>query len=143
MALASAALWAWSRDKPVAAGVFIGLGTAAKLYPVFLLVPLAILAIRTRRYASAGWATVAAALSWMTVNLPFAIAYHDGWWAFYKFSADRPAERSSVWAIAQDPRRRRREPGRRDVLGAARRGSRARRRRRRCWSSCGWGCARR
>jgi uncharacterized membrane protein len=99
MALASAALWAWSRDKPVAAGVFIGLGTAAKLYPVFLLVPLAILAIRTRRYASAGWATVAAALSWMTVNLPFAIAYHDGWWSFYKFSAERPAERSSAWAV--------------------------------------------
>ena len=39
MALASCALWAWSREKPVAAGVLIGLGTAAKLYPVFLLVP--------------------------------------------------------------------------------------------------------
>ena len=40
MAFASGALWAWSREKPVAAGVLIGLGTAAKLYPVFLLVPL-------------------------------------------------------------------------------------------------------
>ncbi len=99
MALASAALWAWSRDHPVAAGVFIGLGTAAKLYPVFLLVPLLVLAVRTRRYAPALWAAAAAATSWLTVNLPIAMAYHDGWWAFYKFSAERPAERSSAWAV--------------------------------------------
>ncbi len=99
MALASAALWAWSRDRPVAAGVFIGLGTAAKLYPVFLLVPLFVLAVRTRRYAPAVWAGVATAVAWLTVNLPVAMAYHDGWWAFYKFSTDRPAERSSAWAV--------------------------------------------
>ena len=98
MALASAALLAWARGKPVAAGVFIGLGTAAKLYPVFLLVPLFILAIRSRRYGPVVWAGVAAGLSWLTVNLPLAIAYHDGWWAFYKFSAERPAERSTGWA---------------------------------------------
>ena len=35
----------------------------------------------------------------MTVNAPFAIAYHDGWWAFYKYSEERPAERSSAWAV--------------------------------------------
>lgn len=99
MALASAALWAWSRDRPVATGVLVGLGTAAKLYPVFLLVPIAVLAIRTRRYAPAAWAVAAAAVSWLTVNLPIAMAYHHGWWAFYKFSADRPAERSSAWAV--------------------------------------------
>jgi uncharacterized membrane protein len=99
MALASAALWAWSRDRPVAAGVFIGLGTAAKLYPVFLLVPILVLAVRTRRYAPAAWACLGAAVSWLTTNLPIAMAYHDGWWSFYKFSADRPAERSSAWAV--------------------------------------------
>jgi uncharacterized membrane protein len=101
IALASAGLWAWSREKPVAAGVFIGLGTAAKLYPVFLLLPLVVLAIRTRRYASVVWAVVAAAVSWLTVNLPVAIAYHHGWWSFYQFSADRSAERSTIWAIVK------------------------------------------
>jgi uncharacterized membrane protein len=101
VALASCALWAWSRSKPVAAGVLIGLGTAAKLYPVFLLIPLAILAIRTRRYAPVVWAAIATAVSWLTVNLPVAVAYHDGWWAFYKFSDERPAERSSLWAIGK------------------------------------------
>ncbi len=101
MALTSGAIWAWARGRPVAAGVLIGLGTAAKLYPVFLLVPLAILAIRTRRRGGLAWATGAAALTWITVNVPVAMAYYDGWWKFYSFSIDRPTERSTVWAIAK------------------------------------------
>jgi uncharacterized membrane protein len=31
------ALWAWSRDRPVLTGAIVGLGIAAKLYPLFLL----------------------------------------------------------------------------------------------------------
>ena len=99
MMFASLALWAWSRQKPVAAGVMIGMGTAAKLYPVFLLIPLWILAIRTRRYSQAKWATAAAAISWCTINLPLALAYRHGWWEFYRFSEKRPTERSTFWAI--------------------------------------------
>ena len=99
MAFASCALWAWSREKPVLAGVMIGLGTAAKLYPVFLLVPLWILAVRTRRYGQAAWATAAAAVAWCAVNVPLALAYQHGWWQFYKFSNERSAERSTLWAI--------------------------------------------
>jgi len=99
MALASCALWAWARCRPVAAGVLLGLGTAAKLYPVFLLVPLWILAVRTRRYREVGWTTAAAAASWAAVNLPVALAYRHGWWEFYKFSKDRDTEASTIWYI--------------------------------------------
>ncbi|MDT4937266.1 MAG: hypothetical protein QOG80_937, partial [Pseudonocardiales bacterium] len=99
MALTSSAILAWARRKPVLAGVLIGLGTAAKLYPVFVLFAIWVLAVRTRRYASAGWATAAAALAWLAVNLPLAFAYHSGWTQFYRFSIDRPTERSTVWAI--------------------------------------------
>jgi uncharacterized membrane protein len=101
MALASAALWAWARDRPVLAGVMIGLGTAAKLYPIFLLVPLAILAVRTRRYAEPLWAGAAAGFAWCAANVPLAIAYHEGWWSFYKTSIERPTERSTIWAIVR------------------------------------------
>jgi uncharacterized membrane protein len=99
MSMASVAILAWSRRKPVLAGVFIGLGTAAKLYPVLLLFAIWILAIRTKRYAGAAWATLAAAVAWLAVNLPIALAYYDGWARFYRFSSDRPAERSTIWAI--------------------------------------------
>lgn len=101
IALTSAAIWAWARERPVAAGVLIGLGTAAKLYPVLLLVPIGILAIRTRRFAPAVWAAVAAAAAWLTVNVPIGLAYSHGWWEFYRFSEVRPAERSSIWAIGK------------------------------------------
>ena len=56
--------------------LLVGLGTAAKLYPVLLLVPLWLLAVRTRRFGGAGWATAAAVGSWLAVNVPLALAYH-------------------------------------------------------------------
>ncbi|MGI8680481.1 MAG: glycosyltransferase family 87 protein [Jatrophihabitans sp.] len=99
MAFASAALWAWARNRPVLAGALIGLGTAAKLYPVFLLVAIAILAIRTRRYRDTGFTCASAALVWLAVNGPVALAYHRGWWTFYQNSVDRVTERSTVWAM--------------------------------------------
>jgi uncharacterized membrane protein len=100
MAFASCALWAWSRSRPVAAGVLIGLGAAAKLYPVFLLVPIVVLAIRTGRRRPAVWCVIAAAASWLAVNLPVASAYYSGWREFYAFSATRDAEASTFWYMA-------------------------------------------
>ena len=52
--LVAAALWAWSRDRPVLTGILIGLGTATKLYPLFLLGGILIICIRRRRYARPG-----------------------------------------------------------------------------------------
>ncbi|MDT4922475.1 MAG: hypothetical protein QOG01_188 [Pseudonocardiales bacterium] len=101
MAFASAALWAWARRHPVLAGALIGLGTAAKLYPLFLLVAIAILALRTRKFADATWTVVTAGLVWLAINGPVALAYHRGWWEFYKFSIDRPTERSTFWAMGR------------------------------------------
>ncbi|HEX2904946.1 MAG TPA: glycosyltransferase 87 family protein [Jatrophihabitans sp.] len=99
MAFASGALWAWAAKKPILAGVLIGLGTAAKLYPVFLLFPLALLAWRSRLWRPVVGAAVAAAVSWLAVNLPIALAWTDGWKEFYSFSESRPAEASTFWAM--------------------------------------------
>ncbi len=101
MAFTAGALWAWSTRRPVLSGALIGLGTAAKLYPVFLLVAIGILAIRTRKFADAFRAAGAAALVWLAANGPVAIAYNRGWWEFYRFSADRPTERSTFWAMGR------------------------------------------
>jgi len=97
MAFTSCALWAWARSRPVAAGVLIALGTSAKLYPVLLLVPIVLLALRTARVREAAWAVVSATFAWLAVNLPIAIAYPHGWSEFYRFSADRVAEASTFW----------------------------------------------
>jgi uncharacterized membrane protein len=99
MAFTSLALWAWAKEKPIAAGVLIGLGAAAKLYPALLLLPLAILAYRSRMWRPVVWATVAAVSSWLAVNVPVAASWTRGWSEFYSFSADRPAEASTFWAM--------------------------------------------
>src|SRR6202012_5722428 len=75
----------------------IGLGTAAKLYPIFLLLPILLLAIRTRIWREAAWCTASAVVTWLAVNVPLSIAYYDGWREFYAFSFSRDAEASTFW----------------------------------------------
>lgn len=99
MMFMSAALWAWAREKPVACGAMIGLGAAAKLYPALLLIPLAVLAFRTRTWRPVIWSAATAALTWLAVNLPVALAWTKGWSEFYVFSEQRPAEASTFWAM--------------------------------------------
>jgi len=99
MAFTSGALWAWARNRPVAAGILIGLGAAAKLYPALLIFPLLLLAYRTRVWRPVVWTAVAAILTWLVVNVPVALAWRTGWWEFYKFSEQRPAEASTLWAM--------------------------------------------
>ena len=96
MAFASCALWAWARDHPVAAGVLIGLGTAAKLYPIFLLLPIILLA-SDPDLARGGLVCRQRDRNWLAVNLPLSLAYYDGWREFYAFSFDRDAEASTFW----------------------------------------------
>ena len=68
--LAVGGLLAWARRKPTLAGVLIGLGVAAKLYPLLLLLPLVVLALRTDRAADAARTVVATVGAWFLVNLP-------------------------------------------------------------------------
>ncbi|MBF6334824.1 DUF2029 domain-containing protein [Nocardia abscessus] len=46
-AFAATGLLAWARRKPVLAGILLGLGGAAKLYPLLLLGPIVVLCLRT------------------------------------------------------------------------------------------------
>ena len=53
-AFATGALLAWARRRPVLAGALIGLGVAAKLYPMLLLIPIALLGAAYRAAAGSG-----------------------------------------------------------------------------------------
>ena len=97
--LVAGALYAWSRDRPVLTGVLIGLGTAAKLYPLFLLGGILIICIRQRRYGAFALATIWAAVTWAVVNLPAYLSGPDEWRVFWSFNADRGADLGSVWLI--------------------------------------------
>lgn len=99
VALAAVALLLWSRSRPVAAGVFIGLATAAKLYPVLLLGPLFVLCWRAGKWRAFGAAAGGAAFSWLAVNVPVMVPAWDGWQKFYTFSQERPIDFGSVWLL--------------------------------------------
>jgi uncharacterized membrane protein len=93
------ALWAWSRGRPVLTGVMIGLGTATKLYPLFLLGALLVVCLRRGRLRAFGAATAAAAVTWLVVNAP-AMAYgYKQWLVFWTFNDKRGADLGSVWLV--------------------------------------------
>nr|WP_231747324.1 glycosyltransferase 87 family protein [Auraticoccus cholistanensis] len=99
VALTAAALLAWSRSRPGVAGALIGLGAAAKLYPLLLLGPLVLLCLRARRGRDAAATVLAAAGAWALVNVPVLLLAPDGWLAFWRFNAERGAEFGSLWYV--------------------------------------------
>ena len=96
-----AALWAWSRDRPLLAGVMVGLGTAVKLYPVFLLGALLVVCLRRRRMPDLLSAAGAALATWVLVNLPAVLYGFDQWKVFWTFNQDRGADLGSLWLVWQ------------------------------------------
>jgi uncharacterized membrane protein len=97
VALAAAGMLAWARQRPVAAGVLLGLGAAAKLYPVFILGALLVLCLRTDRMRPWWKAFAGAVGAWVAVNLPFALLYPHGWWEFFRLNSTRPADHDSIY----------------------------------------------
>jgi uncharacterized membrane protein len=93
------ALWAWSRGRPLLTGVLIGIGTATKLYPLFLLGGLVVLCVRQRRWGTLWWAAVGAWFSWVIVNAPAYLSGSDQWKVFWSYNAHRSADLGSLWQV--------------------------------------------
>src|SRR3712207_6328969 len=100
VALASLGLWAWARRRPVLAGALLGLGVAAKLYPVLLLGALFLLCLRSGRLRTWLRTAVAAGLAWLAVNVPVAVLAPENWSRFFRLNGERPADPDTLWNIA-------------------------------------------
>lgn len=101
LALTSLALLAWSRNRPGWTGIWLGLGIAAKLYPVLLLVPLALLCLRAGRWRPFFVTAGATAASWTAVNLPVYLLAPQGWLNFWTMNVGRGADLGSIWYVLQ------------------------------------------
>jgi uncharacterized membrane protein len=99
VAAATLGMLAWARRRPVLAGVVLGVGAAAKLYPLFLLFPLLLLCLRAGRMRAWGQATAAGVLAWALLNLPVAIAAPTGWWEFFRLNSERGADPDSLYNV--------------------------------------------
>ncbi|MGY2065910.1 glycosyltransferase family 87 protein [Blastococcus sp. SYSU DS0619] len=99
-ALAGLGMWAWARRRPVLAGVLLGLGVAAKLYPLFVLAALFLLCLRAGRLRTWLRTSIAAVAAWAAVNVPVALAEPANWSYFFAFNSTRPVDPDSIWNLA-------------------------------------------
>lgn len=99
VACVAGAFWAWSRGSPVLTGVMVGVGTAAKLYPLFLLGAFLVVALRRRELRPFLVAAGAAVLAWLAVNVPVMLYGFEGWTAFWSFNSERGPDLGSLWLV--------------------------------------------
>ena len=100
-AFAVGALLAWARRRPVLAGALIGLGVAAKLYPLLLLVPLALLGVRTGRWREVARTAATAFVTWLLVNLPVMVLFPRGWSEFFRLNTRRGDDMDSLYNVVK------------------------------------------
>jgi uncharacterized membrane protein len=94
------ALWAWARDRPGLTGVMIGLGTATKLFPLFLLGGVLVICWRRREWATFVVTSIAAAASWLAANAPAYLSGPEQWRVFWSFNSERGPDLGSAWLVA-------------------------------------------
>jgi uncharacterized membrane protein len=100
VAFATAGTLAYLRRRDVSAGILLGLGTAAKIYPALLVIPFVAGRFRSREPERGTHLVWAAAATWLAVNAPFALLAPSGWSEFFRFNGRRPADWDSIWFIA-------------------------------------------
>lgn len=107
VALTGLGLLAWVRRRPALAGIALGLGVAAKLYPLlFLVIVLPALISWGGGWRRIGWrdqqwrrlwiAWAAGALAWLVVDLPIWLAYPSAFGRFYADNFHRVADWDSL-----------------------------------------------
>jgi uncharacterized membrane protein len=108
-------LWAWSRGSPIWAGALLGVGSATKLYPVFVLLALLMLCARAGIWRDAAKAVGAAILAVVVCYVPAILISNSflfppgcktghqlqGWRWFESLSQIRGADWGSVWLLFQ------------------------------------------
>lgn len=100
-ALATGGLLAWARRRPLLAGVLIGLGVAAKLYPALLLGPLLVLGIRTGNLREVARTATVTALTWLLVNVPVLVLFPRGWSEFFRLNTRRGDDMDSLYNVVK------------------------------------------
>lgn len=97
--LASIAIVFWARRRPLLAGLFLGLATAAKFYPVLILGALLVLCLRTGKWKEALATFGVGAGTWLAINVPVAVLYWDSWIKFWDFNSQRGIDWGTLWYI--------------------------------------------
>jgi uncharacterized membrane protein len=93
------AIYWFDRSKYDYSAIALGISVATKFFPVLLLIPIIIIALRAGRSPIRYLAIFTG--TWLAVNLPVAITTPTGWWHFYKFNMERGPDWGSIWNSLQ------------------------------------------
>lgn len=101
VALTAAALYAWSRDRPIVAGVLLGLAASARTYPILVLLAMLLLCVRTGRVQV--WVRTAGAATLVFGGLLFVLGAlnADAASSAYRAWFDSGAGFGSPWVLPQ------------------------------------------
>ena len=93
------AILLFERKKYGLSAVLLAISIATKFFPIVLMLPIAIIFLREKNlFAFIKYGAVTL-VSWVLINLPFAIVNLKGWAYFYEFSAKRGLGSASFYEI--------------------------------------------
>jgi uncharacterized membrane protein len=71
------------------------------LWPLFIIGPLLVLAVRSKAVRQWVWSFVALVVTWAVVNFPAWHWYHDSWLEFFRLNERRPIDWGTLWYIGR------------------------------------------
>ena len=100
IAVAAATVATWlvvARRRSVAAGLWLGIGTAAKLYPALLAIPFATQTSRDGQRRDGVRLVAALIAAWLAINIGFIVTAPGAWYEVFRFNGARGADFESLW----------------------------------------------
>lgn len=95
------AIYWFDQKKYLISALTLGLSISTKFLPIFLLLPIIFILWRERGFRQVIKYVATVALTWLVINLPFALTTPVGWWRFYKVNLERGPDWGSIWLALQ------------------------------------------
>ena len=95
------AIYWFDRKQYLISALVIGVSISTKFLPIFLLIPIAFILWRDDKVRELIKYVGVVALTWIAINLPFALTTPTGWWRFYKLNLERGPDWGSFWLALQ------------------------------------------
>jgi len=93
------AILLFERKKFGLSAVLLAISIATKFFPIVLILPIAIIFLRQKNYLAFIRYGAVTLVSWICINLPFAMVNFKGWAYFYEFNAKRGLGSASFYEI--------------------------------------------
>ena len=91
----------FDRKQYLYSALVMALSISTKFLPIFLLIPIAFILWRDARLKELIKYCVVVVVTWIAINVPFALTTPTGWWRFFKLNLERGADWGSIWLALQ------------------------------------------